>query len=112
MFTIGEKVHVILRRYLETDLRHHFVGEVIDASEFTIRVRGYDFPFDEGSKYFDRREGIRTRIFSLVSATNVISVLPIEADIESVKYKGEGLSRVLTDGKTFKFIVSEFGTLR
>ncbi len=29
----GEKVHVILRRNFEGDLRRHFVGEIIAASE-------------------------------------------------------------------------------
>lgn len=87
MFIIGEKVHVIIRRNFEGDLRHHFVGEVVDASDFTLRVTGYDFPFDEITKVFIRREGIRTRIVSLIDAGNVISLLPKDADLDASRYK-------------------------
>ena len=37
----GEKVHVIQRREFESDVRRHFIGDVTEAGEFSIRVCGY-----------------------------------------------------------------------
>jgi hypothetical protein len=35
----GEKVFIIARQLFEKDLRRHFVGEVIESSETTVRLR-------------------------------------------------------------------------
>jgi hypothetical protein len=37
---IGDKVHIITRRRFESDMRRHFVGEVIGISGELCRLRG------------------------------------------------------------------------
>lgn len=44
---IGEKVHIIERRYFEEDLRRHLVGEVVKSTENAIRVEGHVWIFDK-----------------------------------------------------------------
>lgn len=34
----GEKVHIITRRLFESDLRRHFVGEVLDSEGSVARI--------------------------------------------------------------------------
>jgi hypothetical protein len=105
----GEKVFVIARRLFEKDLRRHFVGEVIESTETTVRLRGYIFVYDDASGDFLRREELRTRLFSLTDAVYIINLLPGEAVIEEVSYQtNDKNQRVLTDGKTTQMNVSEF----
>jgi hypothetical protein len=105
----GEKVFIIARQLFEKDLRRHFVGEVIESSETTTRLRGYTFVYDDASGDFLRREELRTRVFSLTDAGYIINLLPGEALIEEVSYQtNDKNQRVLTDGKTFQMNVSEF----
>ncbi len=109
MISKGEKVFVITRRSFDGDLRRHFVGEVHETTRFAMRVQGYSFVFDEGTKQFVRREDLRIRIFSLIDAGFVINILPGEVCLEDIRYKwDEENRRFLTDEKTFKLNVSEF----
>ena len=113
MITTGEKIFVITRRLFEGDLRRHFVGEVRAATDFTIRVQGYAYVFDEGTKQFVRREELRTRIFSLIDASLVIQILPEEVCIEDLQYVWDDNNRrLITDRKTFSMNISEFSVNR
>jgi len=106
----GEKIFVIIRRLFEKDLRRHFIGEIIEVSEALIRANGYIFLFDETTKEFERREKEQTNIYSLIDAGIVVIVIPEEIIIEEIRYgfdhKGR---RIITDGKSFKLQVSEYG---
>ena len=55
MLRTGEKVHIIERRSFEKDLRRHFVGEIIDSSEQSIRVEGYAWVMDVTKGEFVRK---------------------------------------------------------
>jgi hypothetical protein len=113
MLSIGEKIFVITRRLFENDLHRHFIGEVQDVSETAVRVRGYAFVFDNLTCEFTRREDLRTRIFSIIDAGYVINVLPGEVILEEVRYStNDKNQRVITDDKTLKMNVSEFGSTR
>ena len=113
MLTKGEKVFIVTRRLFETDLRRHFVGEVLEASGATARVRGYAFIFDENNNEFARRNELRTRIFTLIDAGLTINVIPREVVLEDVKYTmNEKNQRILTDKKSFQMNVGEFGPNR
>lgn len=113
MITKGEKVFVITRRLFDGDLRRHFVGEVQDLTTVAMRVQGYSFVFDDSTKQFVNREGLRVRIFSLIDAGLVINILPKEASIEDIEYRWEeNKPRMLTDNKTFKMNISEFSVDR
>ena len=113
MLAKGEKVFIVTRRLFETDLRRHFVGEVLEASGATVRVSGYGFVFDETNKEFVRREGLRIRIFPLIDAGLTINVIPREIILEDIRYStNETSQRVITDNKSFQMNISEFGLNR
>ena len=110
MLLKGEKVFVVTRRLFEKDLRRHFVGEVREVSGGAVRVQGYMFLFDESRNEFVRRDDLRTQIFSLIDATLVINVLPTDVVLEAIRYRVDQSNHlVLTDGKSFKMDVNEFG---
>ena len=113
MLSKGEKVYVVTRRSFAEDLRRHFVGEVLVPSGATIRARGYEFVYDNVTNDFVRREELRTRIFSLIDAGIVINVIPEEVILEEIQYGVDAKKdRIITDGKSFKMNVSEFGARR
>ena len=70
-----DKIHVIIRRRFDTDLRRHFIGEVNDATETVVRVSGYVFVLDMKTNLFVRRLQLRTRIVSLVDAGKITKIL-------------------------------------
>lgn len=108
-----EKVHVIMRRNFESDIRRHFIGEIVAANDTLARVVGYTFVLDGTSGQFVRRREKRIRIIGLSDPGNIINVLPMEADIENSQYtlSPEG-KLVVTDGKTFTLDINEFGLSR
>ena len=109
MLRTGEKIFIVTRRLFEEDLKRHFVGEVLDCSEFAVKAKGYIFGYDNMSGNFMKREEIRTRIDSLTDAGLIINVLPFDVNLAEISYHhDEKNQRILTDGKTFKMNVSEF----
>ncbi len=106
---VGEKIHVIVRRVFERDVRRHFIGEVEAVSDVAARVRGYTFLMDKGTNQFLRRSE-RTRVISLVDAGNAITVLPPESRIEEARYEySEKEGMMITDGATFQIEINEIG---
>ncbi len=77
----GEKVHVVIRRGFEEDIRRHFIGAVTNASDSVARVRGFAFILNNVTKYL-RQPEVRERIVSLVDANIIVHVLSTDADIE------------------------------
>lgn len=51
----GEKVFIVTRRLFDGDLRRHFAGEVQEATDTVIRVRGFVFVYDEDKLCKKRR---------------------------------------------------------
>jgi len=109
----GEKVFIITRRLFHWDLRRHFVGEVQEVTDSTIRVHGFAFIFDDTSQQFIRRDDMRIRLFSLIDAGIIINILSQDINIEDVHYKtNEKNHRIITDDKSFSMNVSEFALNR
>lgn len=52
---ISEKVHVVVRRTFETDLRRHFIGEIKVANNSIVRIEGYFLVFDKSKKYLHQK---------------------------------------------------------
>jgi|SRR6185312_1165800 hypothetical protein len=104
---VGEKIHVIHRRYFEKEARRHFVG-VVDACEGgVIRVTGHVYSVDRVKYLFVRRPEIRTRIISLVSGDVLINVLPDSVNLEKIVYKQEKKGVRVTDGSAWHLDLSE-----
>ena len=108
-----EKVHVIQRRLFENELRRHFIGEVLEAGEVAIRVRGYAFVLEAGTNQYVRRPDVRDRVVSLTDASLIINVLPPKANCGKATYvMGKDSHLCVTDGETFSLDINEFGARR
>ena len=108
----GERLHIIERRYFSDDLRRHFVGEILDCTEWVVCLKGYAWVFDAMTGQFVRKPERRERIFSLFDRLT-INVIPPQVDLDAVKYvidPHRGL--VVTDGKLFFLEITEFTALR
>ena len=106
----GEKIHIIVRRKFENDIRRHFIGEVIIANDTLARVEGYAFVFDNILGNYIRRSGKRIRMLGLIDSGYIINVLPSNANIEEAQYiRAEKNRLVVSDGKTFSLDINEFG---
>ncbi len=109
----GEKVHVITRRNFESDIRRHFVGEVLAVDGVLARVTGYTFVLDNTTGQFARRRERRIRIIGLADPGYIVNVLPREANIENSNYTQSPEGKlVVTDGKSFALDINEFGSSR
>jgi len=106
----GEKVHVIKARAFDTDLRRHFIGEVITATDYAVRLKGYAFILNAGTNQWIRLPELRTRILSLLDASVIVNVLPPNAMIDKAIYTiGDDKHLCVTDGETFALDINEFG---
>lgn len=109
ILTPGEKVHVILRRRFDKDVRRHFAGEVEAYESGLARAVGYVFVIDDLSKHlFVKRPDRRTKLFPLTDGELIVNVIPQAVDIEAIHYKLSDKSLVVTDG-TWSMDVKEFG---
>lgn len=110
---VGEKVHVIIRRNFESDLRRHFLGEVTEVSGTLARITGFAFVLDNVTNQYVRRPDRRTRIIGLAESGYIINILPEQADIDNARYTQTKESKMaVTDGKTFALDINEFGASR
>jgi hypothetical protein len=108
---VGEKVHIVERRYFADDIRRHLVGEIVKSSDNAIRVKGYVWVFDV-MKGFVRKPNVRERVL-YPSDRSTINIIPKEVDLGELRYvtsPGEGL--IVTDGKKFSLNINEFGSAR
>ncbi len=108
----GEKVHVLIRRDFEGDLRLRFVGEVVEATDTVVRIRGYAFVFDTAGNAFVRSAEHMERIISLVDSGNIIHIIPREVKLEELHFVEQRDRNVLTDGKSFSMTTDAFGARR
>jgi len=108
---VGEKVHIVERRYFSDDIRRHLAGEIVKSSDNAIRVKGYVWVFD-AMKGFVRKPDVRERVL-YPSDRSTINIIPKEVDLGELKYDispREGL--IVTDGKKFNLSINEFGPMR
>jgi hypothetical protein len=113
ILTKGEKLHIVIRRFFEEELRRHFLGEVVALDQSLARLEGYTFIFDHNKNQYVRKPGKRIRLIGLGDPGLIINILPSEADLDNAKYTQtkEGIL-VVTDGKNFSLDINEFGSLR
>ena len=114
VFEVGEKVHIIERRYFEADLRRHFVGEIVKCSESAIRTVGYVWVYNANRGEFIKKPEKRERVFNLSGDNRLtINVMPKEVEVEKITYRvlpEKGL--VVTDGEGFTLDITEFSAIR
>lgn len=108
---IGEKVHVITRRYYKEDIRRHFAGEVTAVAENAFRASGYTFIFDPYKLDYRRASTLRVRIIGITDSGNIVNVLPSSVALDQLAYHWDGGRLSITDGTEFKMEINEFGAL-
>jgi reverse gyrase len=106
----GEKIHVIHRRQFEKDARRHFVGEVESYEHGIARASGYVFVVDDLNKHmFVKRPDRRTKLIPISSGEVIVNVIPESVDVERVHYELKDRALHVTDGKSWRIDVKEFG---
>ncbi|MFN8674349.1 MAG: hypothetical protein U0457_19980 [Candidatus Sericytochromatia bacterium] len=109
----GEKVHIIMRRAFEEDLRRHFIGEIINLNSYVIRVKGYSFVFDKLTNNFVKKPDKREKLVSLINDNTIINIIPSDANLEKTIYTiNKEKHLCVTDGETFSLDINEFGLTR
>jgi hypothetical protein len=110
----GENIHVIMRRNFSTDLRRHFFGEVVAATECVVAVKGHAVVYNSGKNHYEVKPEIQVRIISLTDAQNIINIISRNAKIENIKYvlSADKKRLIVTDGKNFILDINEFGVSR
>ena len=108
----GDKIHVITRRRFESDVRRHFVGEVIQASDVAVLAKGFAYVYDQMKSQYVRKSDRRQRVIALTDSGNIIYKLPTEVKLEKITYSiSTEKHLVVTDGKSFSLDINEFRTV-
>ena len=108
----GEKVHIIRRRNFIDDLRRHFLGEVKEVDGTVVRLEGSTFIFDSSRGEFFQKAQKRTTIINLGDSGIIVTIIPVDMNIEQLVYKRVEGKLVVTDGKSFSLDINEFGINR
>lgn len=105
----GEKIHMVMRRRFEKDIRRHFAGEIEAYEHGLARARGHVFVLDDLNKLsFVKRPDKRTRLISLMDAELIINVLPRSVNLDAIHYLLKDGSLTVTDGD-WRMDIKEFG---
>ena len=109
----SEKVHVVVRRTFETDLRRHFIGEIKVAIDSIARIEGYFLVFDKSKNTFIKKPNLRVTIMDLSNSGYWVNIIPKDVKLADLKYIHDSNNKLaLTDGKSFELDINEFGALR
>ncbi|MBI3542488.1 MAG: hypothetical protein HY075_04345 [Deltaproteobacteria bacterium] len=106
----GLKVMIVHRRLFETD-HHRFFTGVVDAYEQGIvKVMGNSWIYDVFTGEPKRKEGKRTKIFSIASGTVMLYELPETAQMDSLAFEFDKDRRlILCDGRHLRLDLTESG---
>lgn len=108
----GEKVHIIERRYFTSDLRRHFIGQILKCTGNALRAKGRVWVFDDVQGKFVCKSEVRERVITLGERLT-INVIPQETNLNDVTYEiSTGNELVVTDGKKFSLEITEFTAMR
>ena len=113
LIAISEKVHVVVRRTFETDLRRHFIGEIKAVNDSIARIEGYFMVFDKSRNTFIKKPAPRVTIMDLSSSGYWVNIIPQDVKLTDLTYIYDSNNKLtLTDGKSFQLDINEFGALR
>ena len=109
----GEKLHVVIRRNFEGELRRHFVGEVEAFTGSIVKLLGYTIIFDKTKNVFVKSREVRATIIDLAESGYIVNFIPENVDIADLVYKYNNEKKlVMTDDKSYILDINEFGISR
>jgi hypothetical protein len=109
---VGEMLHIIERRYFESDPRRHFIGEVLAVDHDIIRIRGRVWIYDTVKNRFVLKPETRERAM-ILGERHIVNVLPPGVLIDVLVYETTDAGNlVVTDHKDFSLDINEFGHSR
>jgi len=104
----GSYILVVHRRLFEGDRGRFFVGKVDDYEVAVARVTGHTWVQDNFNGKMLKKEGARTKIFSLASGTLIVYVLPDGLNLSTLRIDYDrGTHLILTDGGNLHLDLSE-----
>lgn len=109
----GEKIHVMMRRLFEGQVRRHFAGEVVETEGPVVRATGFVYIYDEMKAQYIKKAEERTTILDLSESGYIVNLLPGSVNLDDLRY--ETVNReylAVVDGKGFTLDVNEFGVKR
>lgn len=105
----GEKIHMMMRRRFDKDIRRHFAGEIEAYENGVARARGHVFVLDDLNKHsFVKRPDKRTRLIPITDAELIVNVLPQSVNLDAIHYVLKDGSLTVTDGE-WRMDIKEFG---
>jgi hypothetical protein len=113
IINIGEKLHIVIRRNFEGDLRRHFVGEVEAFTGPVVRLLGYTIIFDKTKNVFVKSRGVRLTIMDLAESGYIVNFIPENVEIADLIYQYDNEKKlIMTDEKSYILDINEFGINR
>ena len=109
----GEKLHVVIRRNFDGDLRRHFIGEVVALTGSIVRLLGYTVIFDKTKNVFVKSREIRATIMDLAESGYIVNCIPEDVNIADLIYKYDNEKKlIMTDEKSYTLDINEFDISR
>ena len=109
----GEKVHVVYRRNFDNEIRRHFIGEIIEVSQSTVRLKGNAVIYDSSKTSYVKKPESRITIIDLAGSGYIVNIIDINVKIEELQYLIDKNKRlILSDNKEFSLDINEFGLNR
>lgn len=109
LFNTGDKVHVLVRRNFDGDVRRHLIGMVERSSEHAILVQGRKAVYDNSSANYDILSEINSQVVSLVDSGVIITHIPEHVKLDELYYQYNPGMTVITDGKEWTLRITEVG---
>ena len=98
MFKPGDKIMVSHRKLFPNDQQRYFTG-LVDAYEHgLVKATGHSWAREPNMGEVVRKEGMRTKIFSLTAGTVMAYHLPDSVDMSHLRFEALAWEVIVTDG--------------
>ncbi|MBN2640234.1 MAG: hypothetical protein JXR78_01135 [Victivallales bacterium] len=109
LLKVGDKLHVLIRRKFEKDIRRHMIGMVENASENAVVVLGRKAVYNGTKANYIIINDLSSQVVSLTDNGNIITVLPDDVNLDDLHYKVSPGKTLLTDGKNYTLRINDAG---
>lgn len=99
----GDKLLIVHRRMFDGDESRYFVGEIDANNDVLVQVTGHTWSRDHITNCFIKKDGERTKIFSLSSGTFIVYKLKGDCHYDSME--------IINGSKNDILLVDKNGTI-